>query len=153
MLPLSDFRWTLCSRIANLPFSYIKSIALFSHTRHYRDTVVEILAEILFRGAVVAEIQYRTGFHVEVRVLEDFQTEYIDFPLAHAESRTLTGTWENALDAYFNDTCFDSKDAVCQGELRRVGSAREHKSLFRQAIRSLLKDLEPHGYEITMSYS
>jgi len=114
---------------------------------------VEILAQLLYKGAVVAEIQYRTGFHVEIRVVADFQDEHIDFELAHAEHTRLHGTWESALDTYFNDTRFDSKDAVFAGELRRIGSAREHKSLFRQAIRSLEKDLEPHGYQIGVSYS
>lgn len=114
---------------------------------------MEIFAEISFQGAVVAEIQYRTGFLVDIRVLDDFQAEYVDFQLSHEGYTRLKGTWERALDAYFNDAQFDSKDAVYPGELRRVGSAREHRSLFRQAIRSLEKALEPHGYQVVLRYS
>jgi hypothetical protein len=124
-----------------------------SHSRDYGDKAVEILAQLSYKGAVVAEIRYRTGFHVEISVLADFQAEHIDFDLGHVEHGRLQGTWESALDTYFNDTRFDSKDAVFAGELRRIGSAREHKSLFRQAVRSLVKDLEPYGYQIAVNYS
>ncbi len=113
---------------------------------------LEILAEISFKGAIVAEILYRTGFLVDIRVTEDFQAAHIEFPLSHSATPRLEGTWESALDTYFNEACFDSKHSVVAGEFRRVGSAREHKSLFRQAIRSLLKDLEPHGYQIKITY-
>ena len=114
---------------------------------------LEIFAEISYNGATVAEILYRTGFLVDIRVADDFQAAHIDFPLSHSQHPRLEGSWETALDTYFNEACFDSKDTVFRGELRRVGSAREHKSLFRQAIRSLLKDLEPHGYHIQISFS
>lgn len=114
---------------------------------------VEIFAQISYKGAVVAEIQYRTGFHVDIRVLDDFQAQHIDFLLFPEKNTRLQGTWESALDEFFNDTTFDSRDAVFRGELPRVGSAREHKSLFRQAVRSLVKALEPHGYLVTVSYS
>lgn len=114
---------------------------------------LEIFAEITYEGATVAEILYRTGFLVDVRVTDDFQDLHIDFPLPCAHGSRLEGTWESALDEYFNETCFDSKETVFPGELRRVGSAREHKSLFRQAIRSLVKVLEPRGYRIKISYS
>jgi hypothetical protein len=33
-----------------------------------------------------------------------------------------------------------------------VGSAREHKTLFRHAAHCLLKDLEPHGYNLTVEF-
>jgi hypothetical protein len=126
---------------------------IFNDARYNGDPALEILAEISFKDAMVAEIIYRTGFHVEVRVAEDFQADHIGFSLSHSRIGRLEGTWESALDTYFNEACFDSKDTVFRGELRRVGSAREHKSLFRQAIRSLLKDLEPHGYQVKVSYS
>jgi hypothetical protein len=29
--------------------------------------------------------------------------------------------------------------------MRRVGSAKEHRSLFQHAAHALLKDIEPHG--------
>jgi len=114
---------------------------------------MEILAEILYRGAIVAQIVYRTGFHVEIRVSDDFQDARIGFPLSHFPDTGFSNKWASALDYYFNEACFDSKDTVFRGELRRVGSAREHKSLFRQAIRSLIKDLEPQGYQVQISYS
>jgi hypothetical protein len=114
---------------------------------------LEIFAEISYKGATVAEIVYRTGFLVDIRVTEDFQADHINFSLSHSQNPRLEGTWESALDTYFNEACFDSKDTVFRGELRRVGSAKEHTTLFRQAIRSLLKDLEPHGYQINITYA
>jgi len=113
---------------------------------------IEIVAEISCNGVNVADVKYRTGFHVEVRVADAFQLHSICFPLIHSENKELKGTWESALDFYFNEGRFDSKDAVCHGEMRRVGSGREHRSLFRQAVRALLKDLEPHGYEVSLQY-
>ena len=65
----------------------------------------------------------------------------------------LSGNWEEALDIYFNEGIFDTKDHLFRGEMRRVGSAREHKSLFRQAAYSLLKDLENNGYDVKVSHA
>ena len=117
------------------------------------DMALEILAEISYKGAIVAEILYRTGFLVDIRVTDDFQAAQIDYPLSHSGNLRLQGSWESALDFYFNEACFDSKDTLFHGELRRVGTAREHKSLFGQAVRCLLKDLEPLGYQVKISYS
>jgi len=114
---------------------------------------MEIVAYIWSKDSKIAEVIYRTGFHVEVHVTDDFQTGHVSLDLHHSENGRLQGLWEDALDAYFNEGCFDSKESVFPGELRRVGSAREHKSLFRQAIRALAKDLEPHGYEVQVYYS
>ena len=114
---------------------------------------MEIVAHILCKGSKVAEIVYASGFHVEIRVTGEFQGLNIGFDLRHSENGRLQGPWEDALDSYFNEGCFDSKESVFPGELRRVGSARDHKSLFRQAVRALAKDLEPHGFEIRIQYS
>jgi hypothetical protein len=114
---------------------------------------VEIVAEISSEGVMIAEITYRAGFLVEVRVAEQFEHTTIRFGLSHSDNCELSGTWERALDCYFNEGRFDSKDAVFPGEMRRVGSAREHRSLFVQAVRSLSKDLEPHGYDLRLRYS
>jgi hypothetical protein len=102
---------------------------------------MEIVAYIWSKGSKIAEVVYRTGFHVEVHVADDFQSLSVSLDLRHSENGRLQGSWEDALDAYFNEGTFDSKEAIFPGELRRVGSAREHKSLFRQAIRALAKDL------------
>jgi hypothetical protein len=114
---------------------------------------VEIVAEISSKSAMIAEITYRTGFHVEVRVTEQFEHATVRFALSHSDNRELSGTWERALDYYFNEGRFDSKDAVFPGEMRRVGSARDHRLLFLKAVRSLSKDLEPHGYDVRLRYS
>jgi len=82
----------------------------------------------------------------------EFQDEHIFINLRHSENKPLEGTWEAALDAYFNDGRFDSKDGLFPGEMRRVGSARDHRSLFRKAVHSLLKDMEPHGYEVEVEF-
>lgn len=113
---------------------------------------IEIVAEISRDGVRIADISYRTGFHVEIRVADDFQDQRIQFPLTHSENQELEGTWEDALDLYFNEGRFDSRDAVVRGEMRRVGSARDHRSLFRQAVRALIKDLAPQGYEVELRY-
>lgn len=113
---------------------------------------IDIVAEVFFQESRVAEVIYRSGLHVEVRVVEPFESSEIDFVLAHSENGRLKGKWEDALDNYFNEGRFDSKETLFPGEMRRVGSAREHKSLFMQAIRALSKDLEPHGYTVKVQY-
>lgn len=111
-----------------------------------------IVAHISQRGKPVADITYRLGIHVEVRVAKEFQDNEIHFSLVHSQNGELRGQWEKALDAYFNDGLFDSKDSTFRGEMRRVGSAKEHRTLFQQAAHALLKDLEPHGYEVQVEF-
>ena len=111
-----------------------------------------IVAHISHNSVPVADITYRAGLHVEVRVAKEFQDETVRLPLTHSENVVLSGTWEQALDLYFNEGRFDSRDSVLPKEMRRVGSAREHKSLFRQAVHALLRDLEPHGYDISVEF-
>jgi len=112
----------------------------------------EIVVQLSYSGALVAEVTYRAGLHVEVRIEEEFQHERIRFKLSHSQNRELAGNWEEALDIYFNEGIFDTKDHIFRGEMRRVGSAREHKSLFRHAAYSLLKDLEIHGYDVKIRH-
>lgn len=111
-----------------------------------------IVAHISRSGTAVADVTYRAGLHVEVRVAKEFQDESVCLSLVHSENKELSGTWEEALDMYFNEGRFDSKDSIVQGEMRRVGSAREHKSLFRFAVHALLRDLEPHGYTVHVEF-
>jgi hypothetical protein len=111
-----------------------------------------IVAHISQEGKPVADVTYRPGIHVEVRVAKEFQSDAIRFPLEHSENRELKGQWEEALDTYFNEGLFDSKDSVFRGEMRRVGCAKEHRSLFQQAAHALLKDLEPHGYQVRVEF-
>ncbi len=105
-----------------------------------------IVAHISYKGTPVADVTYRAGLHVEVRVAQEFLDQEVCFKLCHSQNAELKGSWEEALDSYFNEGVFDSKDSVFRGEMRRIGSAREHKSLFRQAAHALLRDLEPHGF-------
>gem|GEM_PF-2376499 len=114
--------------------------------------LMTILAHLSHKGVPVADITYRPGLHVEVRVAKEYQPRKISYPLTHSENGYLDGTWEEALDSYFNDGRFDSKTGLFPGEMRRVGSAREHRTLFRQAIHALMKDLELHGYEIRVEF-
>ncbi len=100
----------------------------------------------------VADIRYRSGLHVEIDIQEPYRAEDVSFELAHSDNGPLRGKWEDALDKYFNDGLFDSRDAIMPGELRRVGVARDHRSLFTQAIRALSKDLEPHGYTLEIVF-
>jgi hypothetical protein len=100
----------------------------------------------------VAEVTYRPGLFVEVRVAKEFQDELIDYCLNHSPNQPLKGTWEYSLDNYFNEGLFDSKDTVFRGELPRCGSAREHRSLFRKASFALKKDLEPRGYTVDIEF-
>ena len=111
-----------------------------------------IVAHISCNGVAVADVTYRAGLHVEVRVAKEYQGKDLHVPLIHSENRELSGTWEEALDFYFNEGQFDSKDGLLHGEMRRVGSAREHKSLFRYAVHALLRDLEPHGYTVSVEF-
>jgi hypothetical protein len=114
---------------------------------------MSIVVQVFQLGMAVAEAVYQAGLHVEVRVCPEFRDEQIHFPLSHSENGQLAGTWEAALDAYFNEGLFDTKDRTFPGELRRVGNAREHKSLFRQAAHALMKDLELYGYEVKVLYT
>lgn len=111
-----------------------------------------IVVHIARKGVPVAEVTYRSGFLVEVQVAKEVLKETIRFPLTHSENLELVGTWEEALDNYFNEGLFDSKDNLFPGEIRRIGSAREHRSLFRQAAHALLKDLEPFGYTVELEF-
>ncbi len=111
-----------------------------------------IVAHISQKGKLVADITYRAGLHVEVRVAKEFRRDEVCFALEHSLNGELKGGWEEALDTYFNDGVFDSKDSVFRGEMRRVGSAKDHKSLFQQAAHALLKDLEPHGYQVIVEF-
>ena len=113
----------------------------------------EIVVQISYNSARVAEVIYRSGLHVEVHIEDAFKDQRIRFKLSHSQNKELAGNWEEALDAYFNEGRFDTKDHIFSGEMRRVGSARDHKSLFRQAAHSLLKDLEPHGYYVKIEYT
>ncbi len=107
----------------------------------------------VYRGdSPVAEITYRPGLFVEVRVAKGFQDERIEVCLKHSSNGSLAGTWEEALDRYFNEGVFDSRDVVFPGELARWGSAKEHKSLFRKASFALKKDLEPCGYSVDIEF-
>jgi hypothetical protein len=111
-----------------------------------------IVAYLSKEGAPVADVIYRAGLHVEVRIAKNFQLQEICYMLCHSDNGDLRGTWEEALDHYFNDGVFDSKDSLFPGEMRRIGSARDHKALFRQAARSLQKDLQPHGFKIEVEF-
>jgi hypothetical protein len=111
-----------------------------------------IVAHISRKGVPVADVTYRAGLHVEVRVAKEFQDERVEFALSHSENGILDGSWEEALDRYFNEGRFDSRDNLFPGEMRRVGSAREHRTLFRHAVHALLKDIEPHGYELHVEF-
>ncbi|MFH1113614.1 MAG: hypothetical protein V1792_06800 [Pseudomonadota bacterium] len=111
-----------------------------------------IVGHISRTGAPIADVTYRAGMHIEVRVAKNFQDEKIRFDLSHSGNDPLTGTWEEALDGYFNFGRFDSKDGLLPGEMRRVGAARDHKSLFRIAVHSLMKDLAPYGYGIDVEF-
>lgn len=113
---------------------------------------MEIVIRILRSGDPVAAATYRPGFLVEPKVTRKFNKEKIDIPLSHSENDPLKGNWEEALDNYFNHGEFDSKDSVFPGEIRRIGHARDHKSLFRQAAVALRKDLAPLGYEVLIEY-
>jgi hypothetical protein len=111
-----------------------------------------IIVSVSRNGAPVAEAMYKPGMMVEVRVEANFTEEKISFFLRHSQNDSLHGFWEEALDRYFNEGLFDSKESSFPGEMRRIGAAREHKSLFRQAAHALHKDLEPHGYKIDVSF-
>jgi hypothetical protein len=111
-----------------------------------------IICHISLSGVPIADVTYRAGLHVEVRVAKGYLEEDILFDLGHSDNGPLRGSWEEALDAYFNYGCFDSKDGLLPGEMRRVGAARDHKSLFRTAVHALRKDMGPHGYEIDVEF-
>lgn len=111
-----------------------------------------ILAHISRKGTPVADVTYRAGLHVEVRVASDFQVEEICFSLTHSPNRVLKGSWEQALDNYFNEGRFDFRGGMFPGEMPRVGCARDHKCLFREAVLALLKDLEPHGFLVEVEF-
>jgi hypothetical protein len=149
-----DFSWTLEPEVVSI-IAFAIAFGRFAQpflTALHLGWLTMIVAHISQKGKPVADITYRAGIHVEVRVAKEFHSDEISFPLAHSENGELKGPWEEALDTYFNDGLFDSKDSVFLGEMRRVGSAKEHKSLFQHAAHALLKDLEPHGYEVRVEF-
>jgi len=111
-----------------------------------------IVAHLSRRGVPIADITYRAGLHVEVRVAMEFQLQTVSFPLKHSGNKRLEGNWEEALDNYFNEGLFDSKAGRLPGEMRRVGAARDHKSLFKHAVHALYKDLEAEGYKVQVEF-
>jgi hypothetical protein len=112
-----------------------------------------IIAKLMYCGIPVAVITYKPGLHVEIQVTSEFVAEEINIDLKYSENAKLLGTWEAALDKYFNDGLFDSKGSSLPGEMRRMGTGRDHRTLFRQAAFALLKDLEPHGYEVRVEFT
>ncbi|MFH0825086.1 MAG: hypothetical protein V2B18_20230 [Pseudomonadota bacterium] len=111
-----------------------------------------IVAHISFKGTPVADVTYRSGLHVEVRVAQEFLDKEVRYPLKHSENKEFKGTWEAALDSYFNEGRFDTLGTPIPHEMRRVGLARDHKSLFRQAVVCLLKDLDIYGYKVDVEF-
>ena len=113
---------------------------------------MKIVAHISFNKKPVAVATYQSGLLVEVETAKPFHNKEIHFQLSHSNNKELSGLWGDALDWYFNEAAFDSKDSVFPGEKRRFGQARDHKSLFREAVTALRKDLEPHGFEVEIQY-
>ncbi len=111
-----------------------------------------IVAHISRKGTPIADVTYRSGLHVEVRVAKAFMDTEITIPLSHSENRALSGTWSQALDEYFNEGTFHATEHLFPGERPRVGSAREHKALFRHAVRALSKDLSPLEYQVDVEF-
>ena len=111
-----------------------------------------IIAHISRKGVAVADVTYRSGLLVEVRVAKEFESVKIHRRLTHSDNKELTGTWEEALDNYFNEGQFDSRDNVFPGEIHRVGAARDHRTLFQTAAYALRKDLEPSGYFVDVEF-
>ncbi len=111
-----------------------------------------ILAHVSRKGVPVADVTYRAGMHVEVRVAGHAQLDEICFPLSYSVNGHLKGSWERALDHYFNEGRFDFKGGMFPGEMPRVGCARDHKCLFREAVIALMKDLEPHGFLVEVEF-
>jgi hypothetical protein len=111
-----------------------------------------IVAHLSHKGVAVADVTYRPGFLVDVRVAAAFLDQNIFFRLSHSNNEKLAGTWEEALDNYFNNGIFHAKADLFPGEMRRVGCANEHRSLFQHAVYALLRDLEPHGYEVNVEF-
>ncbi len=112
-----------------------------------------IIARLSQKGKPVADVTYRAGMHVEVRVAKDYRSKKIDFVISHDENQSLKGLWEKALDSYFNEWAFDSRRYVFPGEMARFGAAREHKSLFRTAAMQLKKDLAAYGFSLDVEFS
>jgi hypothetical protein len=104
-------------------------------------------------GVRIADIVYQAGLLVEVNVADDFEGQSVSFPLAHSPNNELKGDWGGALDRYFNEGLFDSRDNLFPGEMKRSGAARDHRNLFRQAAFALSKDLEPYGYQIEIEFA
>ncbi len=111
-----------------------------------------ILVEILQNGFPVAGAAYEPGMLVEISVAEAYQTQDISFELVHTDNHCLKGKWQEALDQYFNEEIFDCRETVFPGEMKRIGCAKDHKSLFQHAAHALLKNLEPHGYTINIKF-
>jgi len=111
-----------------------------------------IVAHLSQNGVAIADITYTPGFLVTVRIAADFLDQGIFFRLSHSDNERLAGTWEEALDNYFNNGIFHAKADLFPGEMRRVGCANEHRTLFQQAVYALMRDLEPHGYQVTVEF-
>ena len=108
--------------------------------------------EILHSNIFVAQISYRPGFYVEIKVGELFKTKKVVFRVCHHQNLELVGNWPEALDKYFNESTFESRSDFLPHESARAGCAREHRSLFLAAARALEKNLTPLGYEFKVSF-
>ena len=56
-----------------------------------------IVGHISRTGAPIADVTYRAGLHVEVRVAKSFQSEKIYFELSYSDNDPLRGTWEDGI--------------------------------------------------------
>jgi hypothetical protein len=111
-----------------------------------------VITHISRNGLPVADITYRAGLFVEVRVAKEVQNERVSFKLFHSDNKPLEGTWEESLDKYFNDGTFELRDNLFRGEMPRYGAARDHRLLFHKASYALMKDLAPHGLKIEIEF-
>lgn len=108
--------------------------------------------DIMRDSDCVARILYRPGFFVEIQVAKSFRTKTTVSLMCQRQCIQLCGYWYDILDKYFNEWIFESRSDFFSEEQSRTGSAREHKSLFLTAARSLEKDLTPHGYRFKVSF-
>lgn len=111
-----------------------------------------VSVKIFTGGSIVATVTYKPGFLVDVKVSRPFLNNKIIYRVSHPKNGQIAGELSEVLDKYFNEWIFESRSDLLPEIPPRVGTAREHKSLFLAATRILQKDFTAYGYDVRVSF-
>ncbi|MFH0959256.1 MAG: hypothetical protein V1897_11190 [Pseudomonadota bacterium] len=107
---------------------------------------------IFTSGSLLATVTYKPGFLVDVKVARPYISKKFVCRPPYPKNNQFAGELSEVLDKYFNESIFESRSDLLPEDPPRVGTARDHKSLFLTATRILEKDWNPNGYEFQVSF-